>query len=92
MTIKEWLDSLKAGDQVVRVTRGFGVVRTLETIQSILGTERRVIILAGGERFNGTTGRKQQKSGAWDSFSGTPVIMEATPELKAGFAPPLLPF
>ena len=83
MTLKEWLDSLKAGDQVVRVTRGFGGVISLETIQSILGTERRVIILAGGERFNGTTGRKQQKSGAWDSFSGTPVIMEATPELKA---------
>ena len=83
MTTKEWLDSLKAGDQVVRVTRGFGGVRTLETIKSISGTKRRVIILAGGERFNGTTGRKQQKSGAWDSFSGPPVIMEATPEFKA---------
>lgn len=83
MTTREWLDSLKVGDQVVRMSHGFGGVRTLEIIESISGTKRRIITLTGGERFNGTTGRRQENAGGRDRISGPPMIKEATPEFKA---------
>jgi hypothetical protein len=84
MTIKEWLDSLKVGDQVVRVSHGFGGTRILQTIEKISGTKRRVITLASGERFNGTTGRRQEDAGGRHRMGNvSPRIEEATPEFKA---------
>ena len=84
MTIKEWLDSLKVGDQVVRVSHGFGGTRILQTIEKISGTKRRVITLTGGERFNGTTGRRQEDAGGRHRMGNvSPRIEEATPEFKA---------
>jgi hypothetical protein len=84
MTIKEWLDSLKVGDQVVRVSHGFGGTRILQTIEKISGTKRRVITLASGERFNGTTGRRQEDAGGrYRMGHVSPRIEEATPEFKA---------
>jgi hypothetical protein len=84
MTIKEWLDSLKAGDEVVRVSHGFGAIKVLQTIESISGKKRRVITLTGGERFNGTTGRKQENTGGRHMMGYvSPRIEEATPEFKA---------
>jgi hypothetical protein len=84
MTIKEWLDSLKVGDQVVRVSHGFGGTRILQTIEKISGTKRRVITLRGGERFNGATGRRQEDAGGrYRMGCVSPRIEEATPEFKA---------
>jgi hypothetical protein len=84
MTIKEWLDGLKTGDQVVRVSHGFGGTRILQTIESISGKKRRVITLTGGERFNGATGRRQEDAGGRHMMGHvSPRIEEATPEFKA---------
>ena len=84
MTIKEWLDSLKAGDQVVRVSHGFGGTKILQTIEKISGTKRRVITLTGGERFNGATGRRQEDAGGRHMMGYvSPRIERATPEFKA---------
>ena len=84
MTTKEWLDRLKVGDQVVRVSHGFGGTRILQTIEKISGTKRRVITLTGGERFNGTTGRRHEDAGGRHRMGYvSPWIEEATPEFKA---------
>jgi len=83
MTIKEWLDSLKVGDQVIRVGYGFTGTRILQTIESISGKKRKVITLTGGERFNGTTGRKQEDASSRNRIGVRPRIEEATPEFKA---------
>lgn len=84
MTIKEWLDGLKVGDEVVRVDHGFGGARILQTIEKISGTKRRVITLTSGERFNGATGRRQENANSrYRMGYVSPRIEEATPRFKA---------
>lgn len=83
MTIKEWLASLKPGDEVIMSSSYYGGIRALKTVKSIL-IDKTIILnsyLAFTEcfRFDGVTGK----------IIGAPSILrdswieEATPKLKA---------
>lgn len=72
---KEWLEGLKAGDEVV-VSHGYHSVGRLEKVERVTATQ---IVISDSLRFRRDGGRKV---GGSESYTRT-AIEEATPEARA---------